>query len=82
MEASDGDGNSSCPERSCNVEGPGILVRLNAHQRNNPEIAATLKSGEQGWHVDAGICLVDRLDIDNNVRPKNPPLCGIGCNSV
>ena len=39
MEASHGDGESCGPERSCDVEGAGILVRLNADERNKPEIA-------------------------------------------
>jgi hypothetical protein len=82
MEASHGDEDSSFPERSCDVESAGILVRLNADERDNPDIAATPKAGEESGHVDARIRLVDRLDVDGNVRPKNPPLGAIGRNSV
>ncbi len=82
MEASDSDGDPSFAERSRDVESAGILVRLNADERNDPEIAITTKAGEESRHVDARIRLVDRLDVDGDVRSKNLPLRAIGRNSV
>jgi hypothetical protein len=82
MESSDGNGDSSFPERLCDVECAGILVRLNADERNNAEIAVTPKAGKKSRHVDARIRLIDRLNVDGNLRPQNPPLGAIGRNSV
>jgi hypothetical protein len=82
VEASDGDGNPSLPERSCDVEGARILVGLNADERNKPKIAVTPKASEQRRHVYAHVCLVDHLDVDGDVRPKDLPLGAIGRDAV
>jgi len=82
VEASDGDGNPSLPERSCDVEGARILVGLNADERNKPKSAVTPKASEQRRHVDAHVCLVDHLDVDGDVRPKDLPLGAIGRDAV
>ena len=61
MEASHGHGNSGCPERTCDVEGARILVRLNADERDTSEIAVAPKAGNQRRDVDARVGLVDDL---------------------
>ena len=42
MEASDGNGNPGFPERSCDVERAGVLVGLNADERNNKLTASPI----------------------------------------
>ena len=82
MEAAHGNGNSGGLERSCNVEGAGILVRLNTNKRDKPEVAVAPEAGEQRRHVDARVRLVDHFNVDGDVRPKNLPLGAIGRNCV
>ena len=53
------------------VERARILVRLDADQRDQAEIAVAPEPGEQRRHVDARVGLVDRLDIDGDVRPEH-----------
>ena len=82
METADGDRDSGLPERSRDVEGARILVRLDADERDQPEIAVTSKTGEKRGYVDARVRLVDHLDVDGDVRPENLPLGAIGRNAV
>ena len=82
MEASDGNGNPGFPERSCDVEGAGILVGLNADERNEPEIAVTPKAREERRHIDPRVGLVDRRDVDGDVRSKYLSLGAIGRDTV
>jgi hypothetical protein len=70
MEASDGDGDSSFPERSCDVESAGILVRLNADERNNPEIAVTPEAGVNKHRSGTPSISVARSGICGESRPK------------
>ena len=60
----------------------GILVRLNADERDESEIAVAPKAGEERRHVDARVGLVDHLDVDGDVRPEHPPLGAIGRDAV
>ncbi len=78
VKSADGNGNSSRPERSGNVESAGILVRLNTDKRDKPEVAVAPEPGEQPPHIDARVRLVDHFDVDGDVRPKDLPLGAIG----
>ena len=82
VEAAHGDRDAGLAERPRDVEGARILVRLDADQRDKPEIAVPPKAGEQRRHVDAGVGLVDRLDVDGDVRPKDLPLGAVGRDAV
>ena len=82
VEAADGDGYPGFPKQSRDVEGAGILIGLNADERNKPETAVTPKAGQERRHVDACVRLVDRFDIDGDVWPENPPLGAIGRDAV
>ena len=70
VEAAHGDGNPGRAERPRDVERAGILVRLNADERDKPEIAVPPEAGEQRRHVDARVRLVDHFDVDGDVRPS------------
>src|SRR5258708_9898182 len=82
MKASDGHSNPSCPERTGDVEGAGILIRLNADKGNTPEIVVASAARQERRDVDACIRLVDDLDININVWPEHPPFGAFGCNAV
>jgi hypothetical protein len=69
MKAAHGDSDPSGPERSCNVESAGILLRLNAYERNTSEIVVTSKAAKERRDIDACVRFVDDLDVDGDVRP-------------
>jgi hypothetical protein len=82
VEATHGDRDPGLSERPRNVEGTRILIRLNADERNEPEIAVTPKAGEQRRHIDPCVRFVDGLDVDGDVQPEDLPLDAIGRNTV
>ncbi len=74
--------NSGSPERPRNVEGARILVRLDTDQRNHAETTVTPQTGDECRHIDAGVRLVDHLDVDVDVRTEDAPLRAIRRNAV
>jgi hypothetical protein len=82
MEAADDDGDSCFTKRSCDVKGAGILIRLNTDEPNHAEITVTPDAGEERWHGNARVGLVDSHNIDGDVRSKNLALRAIGCNPI
>ena len=69
-------------KRSRDVEGTGILVRLDADERDKTEISVTSKAGDEPLDVHARVGLVHHLDVDGNVRSQDLPLGAIGRNAV
>jgi hypothetical protein len=78
VKSADGNGNPSRLERSGNVEGAGILVRLNTNKRDKPEVGVAPEPGEQPPHIETRVRLVDYFNVDGDVRPKDLPLGAIG----
>src|SRR5262245_49298416 len=82
MEAADDDREARFPKRSCDVKGAGVLIRLNADEPNQAEIIITADAGEERWHVNACVGLVDSHDIDGDLRSKDLSVCAIGSDTV
>ena len=59
------------------IEGARILVRLHPHQRQQAEIVVAPEAADQLGDVDAGIGLVDQVDIDLDVLAEHMPLGAI-----
>ncbi len=66
------------------IEGARILIGLHADQRDQAEIAVAAQAADQRVEIDAGVGLVDRLDIDLDIRarapagPRSPARCRRG----
>ena len=82
METTHGNLDPGLAERSGDVEGARVLVRLDADESDQSEIAVAPKTGEKRGYVDVGVRLVDHRDVDGDVRPKNLPLSAIRGNAV
>ena len=82
MEAAHDDRDAGGAERPRDIERAGILVRLHADQPDQAEAAVALEAREQRRHVDAGVGLVDRLDLDLDVRAEHLPLGAIAGDAV
>lgn len=61
-------------KRPSDVETTRVLVSLNAHQRQQVEISMPAETSDQLRYVDAGIRLIDRIDVDFNVGAEHLPL--------
>ena len=70
MEATDDDWNFRLPKRSRDIKGARILVRLNTDEPNKAEITVTPDASKERRHVDTGVRLVDRHNIDFDVAPR------------
>jgi hypothetical protein len=62
-----------------NVEGPRVLVRLDAYQSDHSEIVVTSKSCQKRRKVDARICLVDRHYVDGDVGSEHLAIRAVSC---
>ena len=82
VEAAHGDGNASLAERPRDIEGTGILVRLNADQPDHAEIAVPTKTVKKGGHVDTGVRLVDHRDVDGDALTEDLALGAVCCDAV
>ena len=54
--------------------GHADMVRLDANERNEPEIIMASEPSQQGRNIDPASGLIDRFNIYGNVWPQNPPL--------
>ena len=70
------------PERPRDVERTGILIRLDADQRNKAKIAVNEKPVEERRQVYTGVHLVDRRYVDGDVRSEHLPLGAVSRNAV
>ena len=68
VEASNGHGNPGCSERTGDVEGPGILIGLDANKRDKSKPVVTSKAGKQRRDIHARVRLVDDFDVDGDIR--------------
>ena len=66
--------NAGVAERLGDVERARILVRLHADQAEQAEIAVLAEAPDQLLDVDAGIGLVDDVDVDLDVLSQDVPL--------
>jgi hypothetical protein len=82
VEPADSNRDARIPEKMRDVEGAGILVGLDPDQKDKPEIAMMPQPGDQLWDDDARIRLVDRLEIDGDVPPKNAAFGTVGSDAV
>jgi len=82
MKASHDDGYSGVSERPRDIEGTGVLVRLNADEPNKTEIAVRSQAGEESWRVHSRIGLVNHRDVDGDVPPEHLPLGAIRRDAV
>ena len=82
MESTYSDLDACFPEWTCDVERTGILVRLDPDEGHQPKLAVTSQTGEKARDGDSRVRLVDRLDIDGNLRPKNLPFRAIRGDAV
>ena len=74
MEAAHRHRNAGVAKRLGDVEGARILVRLHADQPEQAEIAMLAEAPDQLLDVDAGIGLVDDVDVDFDVLSQDMPL--------
>ena len=65
--------NARRAEGTRDIEGARILVRLHPHQRQQPEIVVAAEAADQLRDVDAGIGLVDQVDVDLDVVAEHVP---------
>jgi hypothetical protein len=82
MEAPHGNRNPSRAEWTCYVEGAGILIGLDANQRDASEIIVTPEARQQCRDVDTCVGLVDYFDVYGYVRTKHPTLSAISRDAV
>ena len=80
MEAADDDWNFRLPKRSRDIKGARVLVRLNTDEPNKAEITVTPDASKERRHVDTGVRLIDRLNV--NFGPKDSPLRAVGSDTV
>jgi hypothetical protein len=80
VEATDDDWNFCLPKRSRDIKGARVLVRLNTDEPNKAEITVTPDASKERRHVDTGVRLIDRLNV--NFRPKDSPLRAVGSDTV
>jgi hypothetical protein len=73
---------ASRAERTRDVERAGILVGLNADQRDQAETGMLPKSGQQRWHVDPRVRLIDYGDVDGDIGTEDQPLRAIRRDAV
>ena len=66
--------NARRAERTRDIERARILVRLHADQRQQPEIVVAAEAADQLRDVDAGIGLVDQVDVDLDIGAEHLPL--------
>ena len=59
-----------------------VLVRLDADQRHEAEVAALTKSRQQCGDVHPRMRLVDRIDVDADIGSQHLALGTIDCNAV
>ena len=64
MEATNGNLYPGLAERPGNVEGTRVLVRLDADESDQSEIAVAPKTGKKRGYVDVGIRLIDHRNVD------------------
>ena len=64
------------------IERARILVRLHADQTDETKAAVALETLEQRRHIDPGVDLVDRIDIDADTGAEHFPLGAIARNAV
>ena len=75
--------NAGRTERPRNIERARILVRLHADQRHQAEIAVARGSARSSAGMfDAGVGLVDDVDLDLDVGTEHAPLRAIRGNAV
>ena len=82
MEATNGNLYPGLAERPGNVEGTRVLVRLDADESDQSEIAVAPKTGKKRGYVDVGIRLIDHRNVDGDLRPKNMSFGAIRSNTV
>ena len=83
VKAAHGDRHAGVAERPGDVEGARILVRLDADQRHQAEIAVVARSvASSAGMFDARVGLVDRLDVDADVRSEHLALGAVGRDAV
>jgi hypothetical protein len=80
VEAADDDWNFRLPKRSRDIKGAWVLVRLNTDEPNKAEITVTPDASKERRHVDTGVRLIDRLNV--NFGPKDSPLRAVGSDTV
>jgi hypothetical protein len=73
---------ASFSERTRNVEGTGILVGLNTDEGDQSEIAVMPQTGQEARDDDPRVRLINRLDIDGDIRSKNLAFGAIGGDAV
>ena len=82
VEAAHRDRDAGIAERAGDVERARILVRLDADQRDQAEIAVAPEPREQRRDVDPGVGLVDDRDVDVDVRSEHLAFGAIGRNAI
>jgi hypothetical protein len=50
---------------------------LDADESEKPEAAIVSEAPQQRWNVDACVGLVDRLDVDGDIRAEHVSICAI-----
>jgi hypothetical protein len=82
VETPDHDRHARRPQRARNVESAGILIRLDADQRDEAEIALGAKSGDDPRDIYPRIRLVDSVDVDRDRASQNPTFRAIRGDAV
>ena len=82
MKAANDDGDAGLAERPRDIERARILVGLHADQPDHAEAIGLAEPAQELWDVDAGVGLVDDIDLDVDIRPEHLALGAIERHAV
>ena len=82
VKSAERDRDARAAERTRDIERARILVGLHPHERQQAEVFVPPKALDQLWNVDAGVGLVDEVDLDLDVWTEHLPRGAIARQAV